>query len=240
MRDAGDNIKSSCADWKFNGDVVEKFDEHIKKSVPLYNEGHNLICDISDFFVKEKSVVYEVGSSTGTLTLKLAEHNNKSKPGAKFIGIEIEEDMVKVANRKISKNHKLNIDFVNKNAIEMKLELSDLIVCYYTIQFIDPSVRQALINKLYKSLNWGGALLLFEKTRGSDARFQDIISTLYTDYKIRIGYLPDEILAKSRSLKGVLEPFSTQGNIDMLKRAGFIDIETVQKYICFEGFLAIK
>jgi tRNA (cmo5U34)-methyltransferase len=26
----------------------------------------------------------------------------------------------------------------------------------------------------------------------------------------------------------------------MLKRAGFVDIVTVQKYVCFEGFLAIK
>jgi tRNA (cmo5U34)-methyltransferase len=115
-----------------------------------------------------------------------------------------------------------------------------MIVCYYTVQFIDPSVRQELMDKLYASLNWGGALLLFEKVRGSDARFQDILTTLYTDYKLRKGYTPEEIISKTRSLKGVLEPFSTQGNIDMLKRAGFVDINTVQKYLCFEGFLAIK
>ena len=45
---------------------------------------------------------------------------------------------------------------------------------------------------------------------------------------------------KTRSLKGILEPFSTQGNIDMMKRAGFVDITTVQKSLCFEGFFAIK
>jgi len=49
-----------------------------------------------------------------------------------------------------------------------------------------------------------------------------------------------EILHKQRSLKGVLEPFSTQGNLDLLKRAGFVDIMTVMKWVCFEGFLAIK
>jgi len=47
-------------------------------------------------------------------------------------------------------------------------------------------------------------------------------------------------VGKSRSLKGVLEPFSTQGNIDLLKRAGFVDIVSVSKFVCFEGFLAIK
>jgi tRNA (cmo5U34)-methyltransferase len=49
-----------------------------------------------------------------------------------------------------------------------------------------------------------------------------------------------EIINKSRSLKGTLEPFSTNGNLDMLRRAGFVDIMTVIKYVPFEGFLAIK
>jgi len=97
-----------------------------------------------------------------------------------------------------------------------------------------------LINKIYESLNWGGAFLLFEKVRGADARFQDILTGLYTDYKLRVGYTPEDIVSKSRSLKGVLEPFSSKGNVEMLERAGFVDINTVQKYICFEGFLAIK
>jgi len=65
-------------------------------------------------------------------------------------------------------------------------------------------------------------------------------TSLYTDYKLERGYSPTEIINKSRSLKGVLEPFSTAGNIDLLKRAGFKDIMPVMKYLCFEGFVAIK
>ena len=37
-----------------------------------------------------------------------------------------------------------------------------------------------------------------------------------------------------------VEPFSTQGNLDLMSRAGFVDINTILKYICFEGWLAIK
>jgi tRNA (cmo5U34)-methyltransferase len=239
MSYVGDNINADCGNWSFKGDTVKDFDKHVKKSVPLYEEGHNLICDISDFFVNESSIVYEIGCSTGALSIKLAQHNiNKMK--ARFVGIDIENDMVDAANKNKKKYPDINVDFMAADALEVELEPSDLIVCYYTVQFIHPSVRQELINKLYKSLNWGGALLLFEKVRGPDARFQDIMTSLYTDYKIRVGYTPGDIVAKSRSLKGILEPFSTQGNIDMLRRAGFVDINTIQKYICFEGFIAIK
>ena len=239
MTKVGDGLPADRANWKFNGEVVDLFDDHISRSVPLYEEGHDLICDMSDFFIKPDSLCYEVGCSTGTLTLKLAIHNQK-KPEARFIGIDIEKDMIKKASGKATKIKGLNVSFIADDVIELEMDNADLIVCYYTVQFINTSVRQKLIDKLYSKLNWGGALLLFEKVRGADARFQDILSALYSDYKIRQGYSADEIIAKSRSLKGVLEPFSTQGNLDMLERAGFVDINTVQKYLCFEGFLAIK
>jgi tRNA (cmo5U34)-methyltransferase len=81
---------------------------------------------------------------------------------------------------------------------------------------------------------------MFEKVRGPDARFQDYAMQIYTEHKAERGYAADEILGKSRSLKGVLEPFSTNGNLELLQRAGFKDIMTVMKWVCFEGFLAIK
>jgi tRNA (cmo5U34)-methyltransferase len=122
----------------------------------------------------------------------------------------------------------------------MPLEKSDLIIAYYTIQFVPPYLRQDLINRIYEALNWGGAFICFEKVRANDARFQDYMTAIYTDYKLEQGYSPEEIVNKAQSLKSVLEPFSTQGNIDLFRRAGFTDILSVQKYISFEGFLCIK
>jgi tRNA (cmo5U34)-methyltransferase len=235
----GDELVAGNTHWKFSGPVVEQFDSHVSRSVPLYEAGHDLVCGLSDFFVKSDSVIYELGSSTGALTLKLARHN-AIKPMARFIGLDIEADMVAKAKENAAKEPNLNVDFVVEDALHHPFEPTDLIVAYYTVQFVRPSDRQRLIDKIYNSLQWGGAFILFEKVRGPDARFQDILARLYDDYKLAQGYSAEEILSKSRSLKGVLEPFSTQGNIDMLKRAGFVDIMGVMRYLCFEGFLAIK
>jgi tRNA (cmo5U34)-methyltransferase len=238
MGKVGDGLVLEKANWKFSGDTVAHFDDHVSKSVPLYHEGHELTCELSDFFIKADSVCYEIGCSTGELTLKLATHN-AAKPKARFIGVDIEPDMITMAGKK-SDGRGLNVQFIADDVVQMALEPADLIVCYYVVQFIRPSQRQRLIDKLFSTLQWGGALVLFEKVRAPDARFQDIAVRLYDDYKLRVGYTPEEIVEKARSIKGVQEPFSTQGNIDMLKRAGFLDIMTIQKYICFEGFLAIK
>ena len=235
MQKAGDNITTENANWKFSGEMVENFEAHVSKSVPLYNEGHDLIVNLSDYFIKDDSLCYELGSSAGTLSYKLAQRHHFRN--AQFIGLEIERDMVKKAQKSYQSP---NLNFLHEDMTYYDFKAADMIVSYYTIQFIHPKLRQTLIDTIYKSLNWGGAFILYEKVRANDARFQDIISTLYMEYKLNQGYDEKEVVAKTKSLKGVLEPFSTQGNVDMLKRAGFQDILTIQKYMNFEGFLAIK
>ncbi len=233
----GQKISAENAGWTFGDDVPDTFVDHIKLSVPLYETGHDLICQVSDFFVKDDSVVYEIGTSTGELLRKLAGHN-PGKPGTKWVGVDVEEAMIKAAIEHCKDMPSISI--LHDDARIMDMEKSDFIVSYYTMQFVPPRHRQELFDKIYETLNWGGAFVFFEKVRGPDARFQDIVSQLYNEFKVNNGFTSDEIVEKSRSLKGVLEPFSTQANHDLLTRAGFKDFTTIQKYLCFEGFLAIK
>lgn len=232
----GENIVASNASWTFSGEVAKSFSNHVRRSVPLYEVGHDLVCKVSDYFIQDGSVAYELGVSTGALLGKLAaRHAGKN---ARFVGIDIEEPMIAQARREMGDMP--NVRLVVDDAILHEYEPADLIIAYYTVQFVPPKRRQQLIDRIYQSLNWGGAFLMFEKVRGGDARFQDMMTGIYTDFKIDQGYDSHEIVSKSRSLKGVLEPFSTQGNIDQLKRAGFSDITSIMKWVCFEGFLAIK
>ena len=47
-----------------------------------------------------------------------------------------------------------------------KFKKTPMIISYYSIQFIPTRDRQDLINKIYESLEWGGAFVWFEKVRG--------------------------------------------------------------------------
>lgn len=230
------HIEATNARWTFGGDVARSFDTHIERSIPLYREGHELVASLADFFVHDGSTVYELGCSTGALTRRLAERCAGRR--TKIVGLEIEPGMVSAARDTCAGFDAVEIR--EADLIEAEFEPADLVVSYYTVQFIRPALRQALFDRVYASLNWGGAFVMFEKVRGPDARFQDILSSLYVDFKLDQGFTETEIVNKSRSLKGVLEPFSTQGNIDMMKRAGFVDIMSIFKHVCFEGFLAIK
>ena len=58
MDDVGDSIKEGNANWIFSGEVCKTFDQHVSKSVPFYNEGHDLIAKISDYFLQNGSLCY--------------------------------------------------------------------------------------------------------------------------------------------------------------------------------------
>ena len=236
-KNLGQNIKAANAAWTFDNDVWKNFDDHINNSIPLYQLCHKLGLEISDFFLEKNSNVLDLGSSTGTFANKLNErHSDKS---LKIKGYDAVKKMT-LAARKNNKSIK-NIKFLNKDIAKNKLPKNiDLITSFFTLTFIKPSQRQVVFNKIFKSLNWGGALIFFDKVRAPDARFQDIMTQVYTNFKLDRNFSAEEIINKTNSLKGVLEPYSTNENFLFLKRAGFKDYMTVFKCISFEGFLAIK
>lgn len=231
----GDNIDFKASQWEFKGAVVDVFEEHVSKSVPLYFEAHNAILSLSDFFIKKCSICYDMGCSTGLLINKIAErHANKN---AKFIGIDLECDMIKYAENKYPNN---NVSFINADICDYDLTEASLIISYYTLQFIEYKYRSSLLKKIYDSLEPGGAFILYEKVYAELPRFQDILNSVYFDFKVSNGYELNEVLSKSLSIRGVLNPNSTKENLKILNDAGFTEVGVISKYCNFEGYLAIK
>ena len=231
----GDSIEAGPGLWNFGNGVEEVFDKHIIKSVPGYQLSHFIVSLLSDPFIRKESKIVDLGCSTGTLC-RLLEQRHKDK-FPKIIGIDNQKNMIQKASEHDKSG---NIEYLVSDITVDDLPINiDMAITFYTLQFIAPSVRQTVVNKIYESLNWGGGLFVFEKVRGPDARFQDYINHAYMNFKLQ-NFNPNEVVNKAKSIIGVMEPFSTQGNLDMLKRAGFKDICTITKLLCFEGFLAIK
>ena len=80
--------------------MVNDFEDHVSKSVQ-YIKGHELIVQLV-IFIKNDSIVYDLGCSTGKLLIDLIKRNNH-KLNSKYFGIDIEKDMIQFAkiNKKI-------------------------------------------------------------------------------------------------------------------------------------------
>jgi len=94
----GEGISANNASWSFGGDTPKNFSNHVRRSVPFYDEGHNLVEKLSDFFVKSNSICYEMGVSTGALIQKLSVRHAES---VQWIGIDNESSMIEQASKEI-------------------------------------------------------------------------------------------------------------------------------------------
>ena len=233
----GDSIVLANGRWNFSSpQIADKFDFHIQNSVPMYHQGHQLVLEISDFFLTQDSVCYDLGCATGKLTSQLAARHALLPLHIK--GIDIEETMlVEARKRCLPFEH---VELIRADIEELVFTTSDLIISYYTLQFLPRKARDKLISKTYNALNLGSAFLLFEKIYVENARLQDMASLLHTNLKLDNGYKPDEVVAKANSLRGILKPLSSKENISLLKKAGFSQVHPIMRYLCFEGYLAIK
>lgn len=223
--------------WKFNREVSDVFDSHVRQSVPLYDSIQQIVCHLSDFFIKPHSVVYDLGCATGETIYRIYQrHQDKD---ITFIGIDNSEFMLQKAKEKLPESQRIQLvcyplehyPFENK---------SDLILSILTIQFLPIEHREKLIQHIYDALNKGGGFVFVEKTYSLNAKTQDMFQQIYYDYKKKQGLEPKEILDKDKSLRGVLTPLSVFENVEMLKSIGFKTIDVFFKYLNFTGFLAIK
>ena len=69
--DTGDKISTKKSNFSFGGKTPQYFDQHVKKSVPLYDIGQDIICKLSSFFISKNCNIYDLGCSTGTLIKKI-------------------------------------------------------------------------------------------------------------------------------------------------------------------------
>ncbi|MFB6346422.1 MAG: methyltransferase domain-containing protein [bacterium] len=231
-----DTLTAVSGEWEFDEDVADSFDSHVRKSVPFYDEVQRMVVELSEYFVREDSTVYDLGCSTGeTLARLLDLHANKQ---TRFIGVELSESMAGQARSNVGSDR---VRVLNQNVLDTSFSPSpDFVTALYTLQFLTLSERRELLEQLYEALNEGAALVFTEKVHSNDAQFEDMWLELFWDFKRRQGLSPDEILQKACSIRGVLKPLSNQENLNLLRQAGFERVTTFFQWYNWTGFIAVK
>jgi len=109
-----------------------------------------------------------------------------------------------------------------------------------TLQFVPIEYRQRILRKIFETTIPGGAFIIVEKVLGGAAELDEIFVTEHHATKAAYGYSDEEIRRKRLSLEGVLVPVTAAFNEDLLRKAGFSDVECFWRCLNFAGWLAIK
>lgn len=226
--------------FAFDAEVAAVFDNMISRSVPLYREVMEAICEWVFYFYQEGSCIYDIGCSTGTLIEMLLK--NMPFP-MKLIGIDTSLPMIERAKLKLSlhisnHNQKSEVAFLHQDARNVSFMPSSVVMVSYTLQFLPVPSRLRLLKNIKDALLPGGVLILSDKLRSQKPELEEVTSYVYERFKRRSGYSQTEIERKKESLDQVLVPFTFEEEMSLLKDAGFSYVEPMIRWNNFCTFLA--
>jgi tRNA (cmo5U34)-methyltransferase len=230
-------ITAVPGDWRFDDQVAEHFDSHVRKSVPLYDHFQGMVVEVSEWFVRDNMAIYDLGCATGQ-TIALLRDKHRAKRALRFVGIDNSYAMTQKAREKCPEDH---VNFLCQNLSEVPgYAGAGLVVAVYTLQFLSLDERRRVLSRIQRDLAEGGALIVVEKVHGETALFEDIWVELHWDMKLRAGFTCDQVIAKARSLRGVMVPLTLSENMRLLREVGFGHVDVFAKMYNFAGFVAVK
>lgn len=229
--------------WKFDDTVAANFDNHVLQSIPHYADLQKYLVQLSEWFLKENCIIYDLGCSTGETINQILKL--KITTNFKIIGIDNSKKMLELAKKKISKkkNNKrnYNIKFTKFNLEnEFKFKKSNLIYSILLFPFLSFEKKKKLLKNIFCSLNNEGALICVDKIRSKSSFFEDILNQLYFDFKLSKNLTEREILQKAKSLRSSMYLWNEKDTLKYLKLAGFKKVEIFFKCFNFLGYIAVK
>ncbi|MGG7661562.1 carboxy-S-adenosyl-L-methionine synthase CmoA [Dyadobacter sp. BHUBP1] len=227
------------SDFKFGTTVVNVFDDMVSRSVPYYNEMQRMLAEIAADHVKEGTLVYDLGCSTGTTLIGL---DQLIPSDIRFIGIDESQEMLDKCDVKLKEAGFVRPYDLVAGDLHQPLPISNgsVVILCLTLQFVRPLYRERLLRNIYEGLNPGGVLLLVEKVLAESSVFNRDFIKYYYNYKRRNHYSELEISQKREALENVLIPYKLSENMLLLKEAGFADCEIFFKWYNFSGMIAYK
>ncbi|MBH2772569.1 carboxy-S-adenosyl-L-methionine synthase CmoA [Serratia marcescens] len=230
---------AKLGDWTFDERVAEVFPDMIQRSVPGYSNIISMIGMLAERFVQPDSRVYDLGCSLGAATLSM--RRNIKVPGCHIIAVDNSPAMVERCRRHIDAfRAETPVEVIEADIRDIDIENASMVVLNFTLQFLEPADRLRLLEKIYRGLRPGGALVLSEKFSFEDAEVGELLFNMHHDFKRANGYSELEISQKRSMLENVMLTDSVEAHKTRLQQAGFEHAEVWFQCFNFGSLIALK
>ncbi len=226
-------------DFAFSERVVEVFDDMLDRSIPFYQEVIKATARLLKRYLQPGDTICDLGCSTGSSLLQLARLLEGQE--LHLVGIDNSPAMLEKARCKAALfDRDKQMHFILEDITRLQRPGTGAFICNYTLQFIRPIRRPALIDTLFTNLRPGGVLIVSEKTVLPESALNRGFIDIYHDFKRERGYSELEIARKREALENILIPFSIEENISLLQDVGFTPVTPFFQWFNFSSFIACK
>lgn len=215
------------------------FEDMLERSVPMYQECQSLAVHWCTQFAQAHTSVYDLGCSTGTLLLKLAQSIDKKKEVSLF-GVDNSPAMLEKSKITLRESP-MPCEFIEADLNQgFSIQNASVVVMNYTLQFVLPEHRDQLLKNIFEGLLPGGSLVIIEKIKSGIPELDHTFIEFHHQFKRDRGYSNLEISRKREALENVLIPWTVEENQDLIKKAGFSTVDLFFKWNNFAGFIALN
>ena len=211
--------------FAFDDDVADVFPDMIGRSVPGYGSVLSMLGVLAREYVQPGSTIYDLGCSLGASSLAIQAGLETMVPAieSRIMAVDNAPAMVDRFRAMLAGRDKARVpvEVVLGDVADIPVEHASLVVLNYTLQFIEPVKRAALLTRLREGMLPGGALLLSEKVCFDNGDEQHRLTELHHGFKRFNGYSELEISQKRSALENVLIPDTIATHHARLQEAGF-------------------
>ncbi len=226
-------------DFVFDERVADVFDNMISRSVPGYRTTISTIGVLANRFVTPNTQCYDLGCSLGAATLAM--RHGITNQDCRIIAVDNSAAMVKRCRAAVERDHAPTpVEVVEGDLTQVQITNASMVVMNFTLQFIAPAQRAAVIQTIADGMASGGALVLSEKLTFENTAVNQLHVDLHHSFKRAKGYSDLEIAQKRQAIENVLLPDTLNTHRERLQQAGFATVELWFQCFNFCSLLAIK
>lgn len=225
--------------FRFDERVAAVFPDMIKRSVPGYSTIIHMIGQIAERYAQAGTQLYDLGCSLGAATLAM--RHAVTAVDTRIIAIDNSPEMLERCRALLAGDSKeIPVDLALANIQDATIQQASVSVLNFTLQFIPPGERSALLGRIAEGTVDGGVLILSEKIAFEDAEHQALMTELHHNFKRTNGYSDLEIAQKRTALENVLIPETLKTHQQRLMQAGFRSVDCWFQCFNFASIIAFK
>ncbi len=185
--------------WTFKDkNVADNFDTHVREQLPWYDMVTDLTTHLGRHYLPDNGVMYDIGASTGNITLAL-----------KDTLVTRNIDAISIDNSKEMGDIWRGVGTMCiADASTFDYKEYSFGVCFLILMFLNPNEQRTLLAKLYSLLEPGGALVIVDKTQSCGGYIGTALHRYTMAAKLKAGTTPKEVMEKEMSLAGIQRPLN--------------------------------
>lgn len=231
------HIPADPAKFQFDPEVAGLFVNMAERSIPNFRLAHEAHARMLEpWLLRKDASVLDIGASRGTFLQEVVKLYGVSN--LQLIAMDNSPAMCDYMRKDLPQSVSVSCVDVTSSEFLNHTGAYDVVCLHYVLQFVPPEFQRKVLLKVISMVKRGGILIFGHKSRHY-GNLGELAHEEYIKFRLDNGYTMQEIEAKTRALKGSMNPMNHETLLTTI-RATFREVQETTRFMMFSTFMALK